>query len=126
MGQLFDDDIDRLDDNEDSDDEEEQKHGFWSWGGSSPKQSHKSSEKEEHDRKNSIVIFDDDEVDATNDKNNEKKGRRYKLPKVSSKQYNLIANAPRPHPDSYPTPNRMHVTIDKYGFKMALATTVIE
>merc|ERR1712228_748622 len=134
---IYDDDIDGLDEDSDhsqdnDEDDEGQKYGFWSWG--SPKSKGDDSEKMEFDKKNSIVIFDDDANDKKNQSNVDtdhtvrslRKGRRYRLPKPSSKQYNVLASAPSPHPDSQATPNRMHVTIDQYGFKMALATTTIE
>lgn len=132
IGQRIYDDMDESeDDNSDNDNDEGKNFGFWNWG--SPKDNKERTRfKYDNNHKDSIVIYDDDnddkeekEKDIKQDSNN-KRGRRYELPKPSSKQYNVLASAPRPHPDSQPTPNRMHVTIDQYGFKMALATSTIE
>ena len=136
IGQRIYDDMDESeDDNSDNDNDEGKNFGFWNWG--SPKDNKDRARfKYDNNHKDSIVIYDEDDGDLdekkqstqteSNNNNNNKRGRRYELPKPSSKQYNVLASAPRPHPDSQPTPNRMHVTIDQYGFKMALATSTIE
>ena len=132
IGQRIYDDRDSSDkDDSDSDsDSSTGKNKGWGWGwGSADHRGNRTKDKYGGTRRDSIVIYDevgDNEGDHGKGSPRKSKGRRYELPKPTSKQYNLLASAPRPHPDSKATPNRMHVTIDQYGFKLALATTTNE
>ena len=51
---------------------------------------------------------------------------KYELNEPRSKEYCLICTAPRPHPDSDLTPNRMFIEIDSIrGFTIALALSEV-